>query len=270
MPVQDSVLIPSISTPWIFHSADSVSRFLLPEGVVAKGHFLSDTTHWGRPEMLVHSVPNGFPGWLFYVFFGMLGVFALFRFYYPTTFRMIFSYLTNPIPLAEKDNTDRPGVMIIFFQFAAYLIDVGFLLYLLNQKWEWVHMHDHTLLLGLLFWVLIVFIYFFYNQLFARFAGVLFQTVSSAEIQIKMVSYMAYSQAIFLTPVLFFYLYTRWDIMLYLAVFIAVVFLFVKWIQISRIGLTKTGYTGFHLFLYLCTLEIIPVLLLIKVAVLQV
>ncbi|MBN2616532.1 MAG: DUF4271 domain-containing protein [Bacteroidales bacterium] len=270
MPVIDTVFNQSVNAPWAVHSADSISRFLLPPGVKAEGHFLSDTAHWGRPELLVNATSDGFPGWIFYVFFGMLAVFALFRFYYPTTFRMIIGYLKNPVVLAEKDNTNRPGFMIVFFQFAAYLIDVGFLLYLLNQKWNWVRMHDHTFLLSLLFWISIVLIYFFFNQIFARLSGLLFQTVSSADIQVKMVSYMAYSQAIFLTPVLFFYLYTRWDYMLYLAVLIVVVFLFVKWIQISRIGMTKTGYTAFHLFLYLCALEIIPVLLLIKVAVLQV
>lgn len=270
MSVYDSVLNQSFSTPWRVQSADSVSRFLLPSGVEARGHFLSDTTLWATPELVANHQNIGFPGWIYYLFFGLLSVFAVLRFYYPKTYKMIVRYLKNPLSVAEKENNERPGLMIVFFQFTAYLIDLGLLIFFLNKKGQWVQLHEQTFFYGLLFWGTVVFIYFILNQLLALVVGFLFDTSIATDIHVKMNSYMAYSQAFFLTPVLFFYIYTGWVILLYLAVSIVVVFSLFKWAQVVRVGLSRTGYTAFHLFLYLCTLEIIPVLLLIRVAILQV
>ncbi|MBN2639827.1 MAG: DUF4271 domain-containing protein [Bacteroidales bacterium] len=270
MSVIDSVLNQSVNTPWTVHSADSINRFFLPPGTEVNGRFLSDTVQKVSPALIYDHHYLGFPNWYYYLFFGLIAVFAVFRFYYPRVFGQILSYLRSPLLSAEKENSERPGFMIVFFQFIAYLIDLGLLIYLMNQNWHWVQVHEQTFFTGLVFWSLVVLLYFGLNQILTVIIGFLFETSQASKIHIKINAYSAYSLAIFLTPVLFLFLYTGVAFLLYLAVLIVVVSLLFKWIQIFRIGLFHTGYTAFHLFLYLCALEIIPVLLLFRVAVLQV
>lgn len=269
MPVYDSLFDQAYCTPWQVHSVNKISRYFLPPGVEAKGHFLSDKTQWPSPVAVVHHSGSIFPYWYYYIFFGLLVAFALFRFYYPESFRMMIDYLTKPLYANDKENNEHPGFFIVFSQFIAYLIDLGLLLFIVNDKWHWVRVHEQTFFNGFLFWSIVVLMYFILNQLLTIIIGFLFHTFPETSVHVKLNAYTAYTQAVFLTPILFIYLYTGWVFLLYLAVFVPLILIVLKWLQVIRIGLSGAGYTVFHLFLYLCMLEIIPVLLLIKVAILQ-
>jgi hypothetical protein len=51
-------------------------------------------------------------------------------------------------------------------------------------------------------------------------------------------------------------LFMAWTIIIFLTLY--------KLIRLSSIGLRMGGYSGYHLFLYLCTIEIAPLLFIIK------
>ena len=273
MPTYDSVLSQTISVHTNPFIPDSLHQHPQVAATVhAVGNFFSDKVFTvPREQVLMHAQHQTvFPDWILYVFAGLLAVYALIRFYYPATIKMYAGMLQHPIAFIEKESALKQGFLFSFFQFVSFLVNMGLLLYVLNLRWMQLHIPESGLLKGMLFWSAVVFIYFVVNQAGAWIVAFIFQTFPSVRLQTKIVASLAYILGGVLTPVLFFYFYTFWSVFLYLAVVIVVIVLVLKWIQLFKIGLTHTGYAPVHLFLYLCALEIIPVILLIKLAVLQV
>jgi hypothetical protein len=67
-----------------------------------------------------------------------------------------------------------------------------------------------------------------------------------------------------LLPLLLLIIYTYHELFLYIAVGLAVLIIGLRFIRGIAIGLSDSKFSLFHLFLYLCTLEILPVLITAK------
>lgn len=67
-----------------------------------------------------------------------------------------------------------------------------------------------------------------------------------------------------LLPVLVFIIYTYHELFLYLAGVLVLFMIFLRFIRGVAIGLSDSKFSLIHLFLYLCTLEILPLLVAAK------
>jgi|GEM_PF-3950976 len=117
-----------------------------------------------------------------------------------------------------------------------------------------------------LLYVLVVLL-FFAKFIAIWFSGILFQTkaVSRPYLLDHVLFYI--TEALLLFPLLILYVYSGMQIFAYVALTV----LFALWLfRLQRavvIGLACTNFSRSYLFLYLCTLEVLPVLLLYKISI---
>ena len=69
---------------------------------------------------------------------------------------------------------------------------------------------------------------------------------------------------IILLPVLLLIIYTYHELFLYLAGGLVMIMIFLRFVRGISIGLSDSKFSLFHLFLYLCTLEILPLVIAAK------
>lgn len=106
--------------------------------------------------------------------------------------------------------------------------------------------------------------YNFYKLSFIVLAGFLFKTADLAARQIRLyINVNIFSGFLFL-PLLVLLLITQNGYLIYFGFFIILIANLIKWLQTIAIGKMISRFKLYHLIIYLCTLEIVPVLLLLK------
>jgi len=105
----------------------------------------------------------------------------------------------------------------------------------------------------------------FVKLVLIRLSGVVFKTTEMAKKQqiIYLNSYNA--SGVLLLPLLFMLMIVPGNNILYFILFIVAIIFMYRWIQTIAIGINSTHFNTFHLILYLCTLEIIPMMILLKI-----
>ncbi len=96
------------------------------------------------------------------------------------------------------------------------------------------------------------------------FIGNVFKTTRSAHDYLVNNMIFNIVTGLLLFPAVIFCIYIDEPVYLWIAGFIVVILLVYRFIRSFMIGLSNTRYSIFYLFLYLCTLEILPLLLLLK------
>jgi hypothetical protein len=164
----------------------------------------------------------------------------------------------------ENESSGKTGFIVPLFLFVNFLVSMGLLFIAVNQKFHLFETQDISAFNFFLIAALFVFGYYLFNEITILFVGFLFGTSKQALTHAKTGSYIAYFLGIFLIPILILYFFTGVDVLLYIAVAVPVLALLVKWILLLRNSYSLNHYTPFHIILYLCALEIIPIMLLIK------
>lgn len=70
--------------------------------------------------------------------------------------------------------------------------------------------------------------------------------------------------AVLLWPLMVFYFYNAMDIFLYVATGVVAIFSLWRWLRAALIAFHKTFFSPFYIFIYLCSLKILPLLLFLK------
>ncbi|MFW6227499.1 MAG: DUF4271 domain-containing protein, partial [Bacteroidota bacterium] len=97
-----------------------------------------------------------------------------------------------------------------------------------------------------------------------QFAAWIFKTSSPTESYFRNQQIVNQLAGIIILPLLIISYYNPIDWILYVSWIILGILALYKFIRVSIIGLRITGFSAYHLILYLCTIEIAPVLFLIK------
>ena len=202
--------------------------------------------------------------WMIYLLFGLLTVLALIRFFYPGMLQNLFSPFWGTAGRRDTDNYSKPGRAVSLFLTINFLITATLLLQVFLVKTGLLPAGDFT---SLPFWGILaagVIFYYLLNQLITLFAGFLFNTLKQASLQLKNNARWIYVSGILLTPMLLIFFYFNNPLTTDIIIFTVAILWIVKWVQTVRIGWTARNFNLLHLFLYLCAVEIIPLLLLIK------
>ncbi len=235
--------------------------------MVVKGSFLHTGNRFLEARhIFLNGNPVVSPGqyWIFYLLFGLIALFAFIRYYYSRDLKTLVSLLGKNSLRQENESSGKTGFMVPIFLFVNFLISMGLLFIAVNQKF---HLFETLNISAFNFFLIAAFLvlgYYLFNEVTILLVGFLFGTSKQALEHAKMSSYIAYFLGIFLNPILIFYFFTGVDVLLYLAVAVPVLALLIKLILLLRNSYSSNHYTPFHIILYLCTLEIIPIMLLIK------
>jgi hypothetical protein len=219
-----------------------------------------------------HSVLSGNPlinpdqFWIFYLLFGFLALFAFIKYYYSHDLRTMFSALAKSPFKQEVDSGGKVSFVVTVFLFANFLGCIGLLVVAINQKYHFFPGLETSVFNVFLVSALAALIYYLFNEISILFLGFVFGVTRQAMWYAKTSSGIVYTLGIVLLPFFLFYFFTSLNIILYISVGVVVVFVLYKWLLLLRNSYSINHFTIFHNILYLCALEIIPIMLLIKVS----
>lgn len=214
-----------------------------------------------HPQLIYTSGNN----WIFYMLFGLLLLIAFIRFFYPSATRAVLSWFSGTGFRKSDDNYSKPGLLVPSFLILNFIITFTLLVVVVRM---YAGGRPGNISSPIQFWLFAaggIVGFFLYNQISAFLIGFVFDTAGQASMQMKNNAAWAYVSGLFLTPMLLIYFYTLNSFLLGIMMAGSVILLLFKWFQTVKVGLTARSFNALHLFLYLCAVEIIPLLLLIKV-----
>jgi hypothetical protein len=162
------------------------------------------------------------------------------------------------------------GLLNTWVSFALYLnflFTLSFLLYQSAAHLGITHLlaiNNSSLLL--LYSLILPALLFSFKFVLAYFSAWVFNTVPPTESGFRITLIVNQLTGVVLLPLLIVSFYTSSVWMLYMAWIIILVLAIYRLFRLSAIGLRMSGFSTYHLILYLCTIEIAPYIFLIKYA----
>jgi len=195
----------------------------------------------------------------------LLGIISTIRYFLPDRLSMIFSLKTEKqLQRTENSNAKVPGTLITGFFWINFLISTGIFIFILFQRLfenQIIGLSDFEVM-SYIFFALIGFFAYRFVVIFG--AATIFQTHNMMKQQILISRNILFITGVFLVPVILLILYVASSLFIYVAlVVIAFMQAYRMWI-IVIIGKSSAIFSGLHIILYLCALEIVPVLVLIR------
>ncbi len=196
----------------------------------------------------------------------LLGLIAIIWHFMPDRFSMIFSLrLENQLSRpGGHANIKVPGTLITGFFWLNFIVSTGiFILILLQNHYPYSIVGLSNLeILGYIYLALGVLL--LYRIIVIYSTSIIFQTHKMRKQQVVTSRNIFFITGVILVPVILLIMYIKGSIIIYLAL-VAIAFLqVVRLMKIMIIGKSSTMFSALHIILYLCTLEIVPILVLIR------
>jgi len=204
--------------------------------------------------------------WIYYLLAGFIALFAFIKYYYSNDLRTLISLLGKSSERQDTDSGGKVSFIVTLFLFANFFTSFGLLVVAVNQKFHFFQVLQTQDFGVFLVAALATLGYYLFNEVNILVVGFLFGVTKQAVWYAKTGSGLVFTLGIVLLPLLLFYFFTAWNILLYLSVGVAIIFMLFKWALLLRNSYSVNHFTVFHNILYLCALEIIPIMLLIKVS----
>ncbi|NQU32004.1 MAG: DUF4271 domain-containing protein [Bacteroidetes bacterium] len=196
----------------------------------------------------------------------LLGLIAIIWHFMPDRFSMIFSLkLENQLSRSGGDaNIKVPGTLITGVFWLNFIVSAGIFILILLQNYY------PDGIVGLSSFEILGYIYLatgsllLYRIIVIYSTSIIFQTQKMRKQQVVTSRNIFFITGVILVPVILLILYIKGSIIMYLAL-LAIAFLqVVRLMKIMIIGKSNTMFSTLHIILYLCTLEIVPILVLIR------
>ncbi len=247
------------------NSVDSLhTGFTVIAGSVEKtGKFIGSNIQAVMPETLNHTSHE----WLLMVLLLLLAIVALMNFLSSGRMLEIFAVVFSVDKWKKyftENSSQGQGVVIPAVFFLNFLVTASLLFYLYAQNFlpEFVSQHNKFELAASFSAFLFLYV-FSINLIIVIINKILGQEVVT-RMHLKINNNIWYITGIFLLPLLLIYIYTSSEIWLEISMFVFLLFFGLKMLIFLFAGIKNFPISGFHIFLYLCTLEILPLLVVIK------
>lgn len=227
--------------------------------------FSIDTVGFYQNILSINFNINYFQQNSIFILFGLVTVFSLLKYFMPSAIRPVFFIFKSPFSLSVSDVYGKIGLVGSIFFLINFLTGLSFLLFYLNIKLNWDNNIIYQNYEYIFHWMVLVFGFIIINRIIGFLISLVFHKESVFITQTRSDFYILYVIGLFITPLILLYVYTQLFALLYIAIFITLIFWFIRWFRIIKIGLSLNQYSLFHIILYLCALEIIPLGLLVKV-----
>jgi hypothetical protein len=257
----------------VYHPGYSISEFLDPglwelyhdasKGTAAPLPFLNTApvNMIARPLAAVDFTNN----WIFWVLLAGFVILTMTRYYHEKRLKL---FGTSVLKRSAATQLIRESPVYshrsFFPMLLIYIISVTLLIY---QSVEISSPGSTEGIKTLLMFVELLGVYIAFSMikiLVIWLISVTFKNTETAKEYIQNILIYNLVLGILLLPVLVLITYSYHELFLYLAVGLALIMIFLRFIRGIAIGLSDPKFSLFHLFLYLCTLEILPLLVAAK------
>jgi hypothetical protein len=225
------------------------------------GTFLQDES----VIMVEKLISPGQNDWITYLLLILLAGLSIIFFKLPERISGIFSQLSI---LGQAKTTDRnmnnPGPVVYGYLMLNYLITVSLYIYVVLTFFD---LTPDFLSMGyryLLMIAAVVLILFVYRIALIRFLGVLFKTRLPAYFQQQLYVSTDFFIGMLLIPFVLLSIYIQHDFLFFTGMIIIFIIHIFRWFQSFLLGKSTSGVFTIHLIVYLCTLEIAPLIVVIK------
>ncbi|NOY50561.1 MAG: DUF4271 domain-containing protein [Chlorobi bacterium] len=250
---------------------DSIGHFIQHSHFIdelGRVPFKSDTTGFfsGSPQINIQSVSHD-PG------MSILGVALLVLmlfisavwYFTPDLIRGNFTALaTNPLKRNWESGTNKAGIIINALLYLNFIVVIPVLIMLVlnNLIPDYLNIGLSGNTLFLLIYIIAAYILF--RQIFVAATAWLFATKAMGKAHNKLLNSLEKTLGLIVLPLLFVFIYTDLSFIIGFGGLLMLLFIISRWVFTMAIGLRITKFSWFHIILYLCTLEFIPFLLVIK------
>jgi hypothetical protein len=234
-----------------------------PERILTTTHLLKT----GNIKPLNSETTKNVEGWFSLSVMACILIFSATRFFYFKRFGQIFSALFISRIMSQinrEGNIKREGISFLLFLFfllssSLFIYKTSFYIFKINY-WESSNSFIYFSII-----LLFVFLYFFLKLQLIRFVGYVFNTrIETNDYIVLNLIFLSVLGVLLLIPVII-QTYVSFEIGFYIAIgllLISEAFRILKAV-LSLISYSK--FSGLFIFLYLCTVEIIPVMIIYKV-----
>ncbi len=205
--------------------------------------------------------------WLSYLLLALLVYFVLLRIQLARNIPVILQAYWNDRVINQFSREDNffkmRSAALLFLLFCGI---AALLLFNLSEFYHWSLSYDESDRYGFILLFLLVF--YLSKYILLKVMGYLFdvQKIISGYLAIVSVANIVYALAIF--PLLIFYQYLPGSWKLYMLLLILLLFVFntfYKYIRAGVFAVSNFTFPKFYLFLYFCTLEFMPLIIIVKI-----
>jgi hypothetical protein len=224
------------------------------------GTFLQD-----GPVNMVEKVilPSPFD-WITYLLLVLIAGLAIIVFLAPERLNLLFAQSLTRSQMKSTDRTQTgPGIGLQMFFLLNYLATTGLFILIVLDRYQQHHLFGGYFLSLVLIMSLLL-IFFLFRIGLIRLLGILFETKSQAILQQRLFRTTDFLIGILLIPFVLLSIYLDNPFLTiagFIAVFIVHIF---RWFQTFFLGNSIPGVFAIHIFMYLCTLEIAPIIVVVK------
>jgi len=200
-----------------------------------------------------------------YLILGLFFGIALMWYFFPERLASVLNFPSASANRRLKDSSyNSPGFLISFLLFINYLITFSLFVYV-SLKTALPYYFEFFSKNHLLFYIpsFIAALYVF-RLVFIRITGFLFKTNLVSKQQQLMYVNVDNFLGIILIPLIFLILFSSAKYFIFAGIIVVLIVQIFRWLQTFVLGKFVGGFSVLHLFMYLCTLEIIPLFILIK------
>lgn len=203
--------------------------------------------------------------WIMYIVLVLLALIAVTWYFAPERIRTILYFSVGKAKQERKGlSVNPPGIVINTLMFLNYLIALTIFIFLVTKQFLPLYITRLSTEEFIVSVTAIILAVFFYRLIHMAFSGFIFNTQTASHTQIAFYRKVNFSLGILLVPMIFFIILTGAKFLLAAGLIILLSAQILKWVQTFFIGISIPGFSVFHLIMYLCTLEIIPVVVLIR------
>jgi len=182
------------------------------------------------------------------------------QFHYEISFGDRFSFSRKSTPAVSA-----PALVVDVFYLLNFFFAVSLVTYLFFQQYVTYLFFAYGPMELFLFILIAYGLFWTYRRFFIKVISFIFNTTSLAEQQLKIDQTVENLLSVMLLPLLLLSMFTSTDFFLIFAILLALSMQVFRWVQTISIGISNTGFSAFHFILYLCSLELVPMLIVIKV-----
>jgi hypothetical protein len=241
-----------------------VNNFINSGGIISNDT-ISVFAKSSRTEILPTLIINNQYHYLGLVLLVLILFIAAIWYYLPEVLNDNFnSLINNPFKRNWESSVNTSGLVVNALLYVNFVLVFSFLVLIVINSIFPDYLSLKMSLFSLYPISLITVIFLIFRFLFVKLSGFIFKTFEMANQQNRLYNSLDRGLGLILLPLLLFSIYGDNEIFLFLSVLVLAIFFVLRWIFTILIGIRITKFSWFHIIVYLCTLEIIPFLILLK------
>jgi hypothetical protein len=218
------------------------------------------------PQLSVKHVPDWFTVVLLFILMGITIIHVFYRKIFKQLFNAYINLaVTNQVVRDENILVQRASILLNVIFYAS----AGLFLYFLSVRFHWTNTIFNEGILRFFFFAFITAVFFSLKMLLLKFLSSVFEIEKQVSVYIFSIFLTNNVLGILMVPLMALLAYVSWNFSHYFVyaslgmVLLAFAYLLYRAIRITA---TMQKFSMYYLFLYFCSLEIAPILVIIKAA----